>query len=59
MVHRADGWYASVRFHSTRTYACEVRVNRENLQGYHLADGVLFLMQRGDEYHELQPVWDY
>lgn len=59
MVHRAGKWYASVRFHSTRTYACEVRVNRENLQGYHLADGVMFLMQRGDEYHELQPVWDY
>ena len=59
MVHRAGDWYASVRFHSTRTYACEVRVNRENLQGYHLADGVMFLMQRGDEYHELQPVWDY
>lgn len=59
MVHRAGDWYASVRFHSTRTYACEVRVNRENLQGYHLADGVMFLMQRGDEYHELQPIWDY
>ena len=59
MVHRADSWYGSVRFHSTRTYAVEVRVNRENLQGYHLSDGVTFLMQRGDEYHDLQPVWDY
>lgn len=59
MVHRTGDWYASVRFHSTRTYACEVRVNRENLRGYHLADGVMFLMRRGDEYHELQPVWDY
>lgn len=59
MVHRAGDWYASVRFHSTRTYACEVRVNRENLQGYHLSDGVMFLMRRGDEYHDLQPVWDY
>jgi len=59
MVHRTGDWYASVRFHSTRTFACEVRVNQENLQGYHLADGVMFLMQRGDEYHDLQPVWDY
>ena len=59
MVHRAGDWYASVRFHSTRTYHCEVRVNRENLRGYHLADGVMFFMRRGDEYHELQPVWDY
>jgi chondroitin AC lyase len=59
MVHRAGNWYASVRFHSTRTYATEIRVNRENLRGYHLSDGVLFLMRRGDEYHDLQPVWDY
>ncbi len=59
MVHRARDWYASVRFHSTRTFAVETRVNRESLQGYLLSDGVIFLMQRGDEYHDLQPVWDY
>jgi len=45
--------------HSTRTYATEVRVNRENLKGYHLSDGAYFLMQRGDEYHGIQPVWDW
>ena len=59
MVHRPGRFYASVRMHSTRTFATEVRVNRENLKGYHLADGVCFLMQRGDEYHGIQPVWDW
>ncbi len=59
MVHRPGRFYASVRMHSTRTLATEVRVNRENLKGYHLADGVCFLMQRGDEYHGIQPVWDW
>lgn len=59
MVQRRAGWYASVRFHSTRTYATETRTNRENLKGYHLADGVYFVLRRGDEYHQVQPVWDY
>ncbi|MBL7199615.1 MAG: polysaccharide lyase 8 family protein [Anaerolineae bacterium] len=59
MVHRPGAFYASVRMHSTRTSATEVRVNRENLKGYHLSDGVCFVMQRGDEYHEIQPVWDW
>jgi chondroitin AC lyase len=59
MVHREPGWYASVRFHSTRTYATETRTNLENLKGYHLSDGVYFILQRGDEYHEIQPVWNY
>ena len=59
MVQRAADWYASVRFHSTRTYATETRTNRENLKGYHLSDGVYYLLQRGDEYHEIQPVWEY
>ncbi|MBN1642066.1 MAG: hypothetical protein JXA09_12595 [Anaerolineae bacterium] len=59
MVHRPGGFYASVRMHSTRTYATEVRVNRENLKGYHLSDGVCYLMRRGDEYRDIQPVWDW
>lgn len=59
MVHRPGDFYASVRMHSTRTYACEVRVNLENLKGYHLSDGAYFVMQRGDEYLDIQPVWDW
>jgi chondroitin AC lyase len=59
MVHRPGTFYASVRMHSKRTAPTEVRVNRENLKGYHLSDGVTFLMQRGDEYHDIQPVWDW
>jgi len=59
MVHRTSTFYASVRMHSERTAPTEVRVNRENLKGYHLSDGATFLMQRGDEYHDIQPVWDW
>jgi len=59
MVHRPGNFYVSVRMHSTRTYATETRTNRENLKGYHLSDGTYFLMQRGDEFHEIQPTWDW
>ena len=59
MIHRPGGYYVSLRMHSKRTYAAEVHVNRENLKGYHLSDGVYFLMQRGDEYEGLPPVWDW
>ena len=59
MVHRPGHFHVSVRMHATRTYATEVRVNRENLKGYHLSDGVYFTMQRGDEFRDIQPVWDW
>lgn len=59
MIHRSGCFYASVRMHSTRTFATEGYINQENLKGYHLSDGVCFLMQRGDEYHDMQPVWDW
>jgi chondroitin AC lyase len=59
MIHRPGEFYVSLRMHSERTYAAEVHVNRENLKGYHLSDGVYFLMQRGDEYEGLPAVWDW
>ena len=59
MVHRPGAFYASVRMNSRRTARTEINVNRENLKGYFLSDGVCFLMRRGDEYHDIQPVWDW
>jgi chondroitin AC lyase len=59
MVHRPGHFHTSMRMHSTRTYGCEVRVNQENLKGYHVSDGAYFVMQSGDEYLDIQPVWDW
>ncbi len=59
MIHRPGHFYTSVRMHSKRTHATEINVNWENLKGYHLSDGAYFLMQRGDEYHNIQPTWDW
>ena len=58
-VHRQPGWYASVRAHSTRTYATEIFSRDEIPQGYHLSDGAMYVMRRGDEYHNIQPVWEW
>jgi hypothetical protein len=57
-VHHRAGFFLSVRTHSNRTYASEC-VNSENLRGWHMADGATFIMQRGDEYSGIFPVWSW
>jgi chondroitin AC lyase len=58
MVHRRPDWYASVKTASDRTLATETG-NNENLQGYHLGQGVTLFMRRGEEYEGLFPLWDW
>ncbi len=58
MMHRRPGYNASVRMASTRMRRTEV-VNRENLKGDHLSDGLTYLYLRGDEYKNIFPLWDW
>jgi len=58
MVHRRPGWYASTKMASLRTVGTESG-NGEGLRQYHLADGACLLLQRGDEYADIQPVWNW
>lgn len=54
------GWYFSCRFHSSRVVPTECNTNRENLLGYHLADGAHFLLRPNScAYHDVQPVWNF
>ena len=55
--HRPDS-YTAVKISSTRTLQPESG-NGEGLQNMHLADGVTLIMQRGDEYDGIFPVWDW
>lgn len=57
-VHHRSEFYASVRVTSPRLVQSEL-VNSENLLGRHLADGVTYLVRRGDEYRNLFGVWDW
>lgn len=57
-VHHRPEFYTSVRVTSPRLIQSEL-VNSENLLGRHLADGVTYLVRRGDEYRNLFGVWDW
>jgi chondroitin AC lyase len=59
LVHRPGSWYLSVKMFSPRVLRTETWVNHENYRGYHLCDGMMQLLVRGDEYRDIQPVWDW
>jgi chondroitin AC lyase len=58
MVHRTGEFAATLKMSSRRVIGTEL-VNNENISGYHLADGALYLYQSGDEYADIFPVWDW
>lgn len=58
MTHRTSGYFASVRMCSNRIIGAEAG-NGENLKGYHLGDGAMYLYRTGEEYKEIFPVWDW
>jgi len=58
LVHRRPGFMASLKMSSNRVIGAEL-VNSENLSGYHLADGALYLYRTGEEYADIFPVWDW
>jgi chondroitin AC lyase len=58
MVHRTGQFAATLKMSSKRVIGEEL-VNTENLSGYYLADGALYLYQSGDEYTNIFPVWDW
>jgi len=50
--------FISIKMNSARTVPTESG-NNENLKGQWLGFGSTFIMQRGDEYRNLFPVWDW
>ena len=57
-VFRRPEFMATLKLSSHRVVGAEL-VNSENLSGFHLADGVLYLYRRGDEYADIFPLWDW
>lgn len=57
-VLRQPGWYMTLKMSSSRVIGSEV-VNSENLSGYYMGDGALYVYGRGDEYRDIYPVWDW
>jgi hypothetical protein len=56
--HQRPGFSATVKVSSTRTLEPEAG-NGEGLQSLHLADGVNLIQRRGNEYTDIQPIWDW
>lgn len=57
-VFRQKDWFASVRMHSKRTIGYEY-TNRENQHAHFSADAALMFMQDGEEYKNIQAIWDW
>ncbi len=57
-AHHRPGFSATVKVSSTRTLEPESG-NGEGLKNLHLADGVNLIQQRGNEYTDIQPLWDW
>ncbi len=58
-THQRPAYFASVRMYSTRNHSVEQPYNEEGLKNHYLADGSNFLIQTGDEYLDLFPVYDW
>ncbi len=58
LIHQSSCYFGSVKMNSVRTYGSESG-NGEGLTNYLLLFGCNLLMQRGDEYRNIYPVWDW
>ena len=58
-VFQRPDLYTTVRMFSTRNRNMEVPYNGPGKPTHHRADGTNYLMLRGDEYHNIWPVYDW
>ncbi|MFY0655028.1 MAG: chondroitin lyase [Cyclobacteriaceae bacterium] len=58
-VHQRPNYYTTVRMHSTRNRNMEVPYNGPGKLTHHRADGTNYLQLKGDEYHNIWPVYDW
>jgi len=58
-VFQRPDFYTTVRMFSTRNRNMEVPYNGPGKPTHHRADGTNYLMLKGDEYHNIWPVYDW
>jgi chondroitin AC lyase len=58
VAYHRPGFMASARMSSKRMFGHESG-SRQNELGYHLGDGAMCLMQTGQEYHDIFPLWNW
>lgn len=57
-VKRTNKYISTIRMCSSRIKGSESG-NGENLSGYYLADGAMYIMKTGKEYLNIYPYWDW
>lgn len=58
-VFQRPNYYTTVRMYSTRNRNMEEPYNGPGKTTHHRADGTNYLMLKGDEYHNIWPVYDW
>lgn len=58
-VFQRPAFYTTVRMFSTRNRNMEEPYNGPGITTHHRADGTNYLMLKGDEYHNIWPVYDW
>ena len=58
-VFQRPDFYTTVRMFSTRNRNMEIPYNGPGITTHHRADGTNYLMLKGDEYHNIWPVYDW
>jgi chondroitin AC lyase len=58
-VFQRPDFYTTVRMYSTRNRNMEVPYNGPGKTTHHRADGTNYIMLKGDEYHDIWPVYDW
>lgn len=57
-VTRRRNWMASLKMASQRVIGVEA-LNGDNMRGYYMADGALYLYKDGTEYLDIFPLWNW
>lgn len=57
-ICRRNGWMASLKMASQRVLGAEM-MNGDNMKGYYMGDGALYVYKTGDEYLDIFPLWDW
>ena len=58
MLSRRAGWMASLKMASDRVMGVET-MNGDNMKGYYMADGALYIYKDATEYYDIFPLWDW
>lgn len=58
MIHQRKDYYFSLKATSNRIYSGESG-NGENLKGWYHGNGTFYIVRRGDEYHDIFPIWKW